>query len=238
MRPCRRGTILGLVTVAMAAFANGEAQAQRYQYQYHHHHDAAGHMIDHAGHHIDQYGRHTGAAGVYHNQYGYVYQQPVYTPNAGSAVSNTTTAGQQTVPLNVVPNSTPAGSVGIADGGVIRIHNPADSIGEVKFAVNGTALSVRPGETKSILNDRLLKVEFDTGGPAGYIRYTVRTGTYKFKVSDTGWNLFRAADQSLVADVPPGPGPFPMPDSIDNEPRSPIEPRSSIGPRPGLVPID
>ncbi|MBS0206659.1 MAG: hypothetical protein JSS49_27600 [Planctomycetes bacterium] len=209
--------------VIVSALATGEAAAQRMR---HHHHDAAGHMIDHAGHHIDAYGRHTGAVGVYHNQYGQsLYQQPVpqvYVNPVGPGYGNTGGYFSASVPQNVVPYSLQSNvAVGTpnSNGGAIKIFNPADSGGEVKYTLNGTAYSIQPGYSQVIQFDRVWTVEFGSGGSAGNIRYSLQPGLYKFKVTDTGWNLFQSQDLSTAIPV----APIPMPPPAD-------------APRPGLVP--
>lgn len=215
---------VGLLTiVAVSAFSTEEATAQRIR---HHHHDAAGHMIDHAGHHVDAYGRHTGAVGVYHNQYGQsIYQQPapqVYVNPVGPVYGNTGGYFNASVPQNVVPYSLQANSVAaLPRGGSIKIFNPSDSGGEVKYTLNGTPFTIKPGSSQLLPYDRTWTVEFGSGGAAGNVRYSLQPGAYKFKVTDAGWNLFQSQDQSAVAEIPPAP--IPRPDVAD-------------GPRPGLVP--
>ena len=224
----------GLVTVlSVAVFATGSLEAQ------HHHHDAAGHRVDHFGHHIDNRGHHTGVVGVYDNSYyrypqNYVYQQPVQSQGYGNngyystptVMQNyvPTAVTQNVVPSNVVPyaiQTSPTGTV--VNGGTISILNPADSGGDVKYALNGTAYSIKPGYSQSIQNDRTWTVEFGSGGSAGNVRYSLQTGTYKFKVTEAGWNLFKSQEQARVAEIPPAPAPDelgPVPESVANERRS------------------
>lgn len=147
-----QGKTLGLVTAAiLVLLASEEASAQR-----HHHHDAAGHMIDHAGHHTTSYGRHTGPVGVYHNQYApsaLVHQQPAYGlayGNTGNYYSPTPivmqTVPSNAIPQNVVPYSIQSNpGVMIVNGGPITLFNPPDSGGEVQYALNGNAYSIKPG---------------------------------------------------------------------------------------------
>ena len=94
----------------------------------------------------------------------------------------------------------------------------------MKYALNGTAYSIKPGYSQSIQNDRAWTVEFGPGGSAGNVRYSLQTGTYKFKVTEAGWNLFRSQEQPRVAEIPPAPVPAfeagPVPESVANERRS------------------
>lgn len=209
--------------------ATSSAQAQ----QRGHYHDAAGHMIDRNGHHIDAYGRHTGRVGVSHNQYGgqYVTQQPNYAQGYatqgptiggyyGAAPVVSPNVGAYVIPQNVVPYQAQNASVGT--GAIIRIVNPADSGGDVNYMLNGTPQTIKAGSTQTLQNDRLWTLEFGSGGPAGNLRYSLYNGTYKFKVTETGWNLFKSQDQAAVNTIPPAP--IPQPDVN--------------GPRPGIVPVN
>jgi hypothetical protein len=215
------GMAVGVLIVAIvAATLTNEATAQRYR---HHHHDAAGHMVDHAGHHIDAYGRHTGAVGVYHNQYGYYSQGYGYGgyANPGYANQNYVNQGYANnyVPQNTLPYAIANPAVPV--GGPIKIYNPADSGGDVQYSLNGTTYTIKPGSTQTLQYDRVWTVEFGSGGAAGNVRYSLEPGTYKFKVTDGGWNLFKSRDQATVSSIPPAPIP-----NLD-----PV-----AGPRPGIVP--
>ena len=200
--------LVTLVTVAVGEIAPVNAQ--------HHHHDRAGHMVDDAGHHVNGYGQHTGV-GVYENygyqqpytyQQPYVYQQPVYQQQYV----------QNVVPTNVVPYPIQSNVGMIANGGTIKILNPAESGGEIRYTLNGTAYSIKPGYAQTIQNDRNWTVDFGSGGTGGNVRYSLQAGTYKFKVTDAGWNLFKSQEQQArVAELAPAPAP--EPELIANEPR-------------------
>ena len=123
---------------------------------------------------------------------------------------------QNVVPSNAVPYSTPVGMAGY--GGTIKIVNPSDSGGAVSYTLNGTPYSIKPGHAQTIQNDRLWTVAFGSGGAAGNVRYSLQPATYKFKVTDGGWNLFKSQDQTTVANKPLPPAP--VPEALNDEPRS------------------
>ena len=129
---------------------------------------------------------------------------------------------QNVVPSNAVPYSTQYSTAGY--GGTIKIVNPSDSGGAVSYTLNGTQYSIQPGHAQTIQNDRLWTVAFGSGGSGGNIRYSLRPATYKFKVTDGGWNLFKSQDQTNAANnaLPSAP----EPDSLR------IEQRTARGPIP------
>ena len=214
----------------------------------HHHHDAAGHRVDDAGHHIDLYGRHTGAVGVYDNgaysaprsiyaptvgvgayygaprvySNGGYYAAPAVTvaPNDTVIIPQAVVAPQQNMILDRPPQNVVPGFAAPAMGpaGKITILNPSGSGGDVRYSLNGTDYTIREGSAQTFDNDRTWVVSFGSGGSKGDIRYTLSPGLFKFKVTGTGWDLVRAAEQPnsvstfpQSSTIPPSPVPAPVP---------------------------
>jgi len=84
----------------------------------------------------------------------------------------------------------------------VQVHNDADSGGEVWFLVDGQERSLKPGETVDLNSDRPHLVEYNTGGEAGDVRFTLYQGLYKFKITGEGWGLFKSSDAPVAARTP------------------------------------
>ena len=230
--------VAALAALIFCCHFGNTAQAQYYTRHYHwnhnhgtshHHHDAMGHRVDDAGHHIDTYGRHTGAVGVYENgAYSVpVYSAPIYQSAAGSYPSNAYYPGTSTVvsapqvanraPQNVIPGRPLASEP-------ITLWNPIESGGDVRYSLNGQEYSIRPGQAQSFINDRVWTVSFGSGGANGDIRYTLNGGTFKFKVTEGGWNLLRTTD------------PIPLPQASSNPANSPSVPMTINSRVPAPIP--
>lgn len=182
----------------------------------HVHVDAAGHLTDHRGHHVDSHGHHIPVVGVYRQPYypqPVIYEQPYVYPQQIQPPMNQQPVVQPAIPSNTVPYSIQTTAVGaVPSGNIIKLVNPAESGGDVRYALNGTVYSIKPGNAQTLQNDRAWLVEFNTGGPAGNARYTLQPGTYKFKVTNDGWNLFKSQDRPSIASLPPAPVPEPFED--------------------------
>ncbi|QDT52646.1 hypothetical protein Pan44_06580 [Caulifigura coniformis] len=87
-------------------------------------------------------------------------------------------------------------------GAPIQLHNDASSGGEVWFLVDGQERSLQPGDTLDLESDRPHLVEYNTGGDAGDVRFTLYQGLYKFKVSSGGWGLFKSSDPPIASRTP------------------------------------
>ena len=221
----RRSLISCVAAMAVAAFVPQQADAQ------HHHHGGGHHGGGHyggghygggghySGHHHHSLGLGYGGYGGYGSYGGYGYY-PAYGNGYYSSGVNYYTPSpvvvQNVVPSNAVPYAMPVGVASYT--GTIKIVNPNDSGGEVSYTLNGTPYSIQPGYAQTIQNDRLWTVAFGSGGAAGNVRYSLQPGTYKFKVADAGWNLFKSQEQSNVANNPLPPAPEPAP--LNDEPRS------------------
>ena len=241
--------IAAFVGVIGAFGVSSPAQAQyqahfHHRHSSHHHHDAMGHRVDDAGHHIDLHGHHTGAVGVYDNG---ARSLPSYSGLAYPSVNYSTTYGGRTgywsngsfiyssAPATVLQGAIPVQPVvvgrppqnvlpGMAGQpapvpGKITILNPPGSGGEVRYRLNDSDFVIKEGFAQTIENDRNWIVHFDSGGSGGEVRYTLSPGTFKFKVTETGWNLLRTTDPLPTSPVNSAPqvrssvpAPTPQPD--------------------------
>ena len=147
-----------------------------------------------------------------------------YQNNSGMAYGAPTTNG--------VPNPPYAG------GGEVLIVNPAENSSAVSYSLNGLSYNIKPGETQRIANDRPWVIQFDRGDNQNAARYTLSQGHFKFKSTDQGVELVRAADQSgrrirpktakppLPNDPTPADPPAPKPSrSNDDSEELPPEPK-------------
>jgi hypothetical protein len=81
----------------------------------------------------------------------------------------------------------------------IQLLNEADSGGDVWFLVDGQEHSLKPGATMDLAGNRPHLVEFNTGGNAGDVRFTLYQGLYKFKVTPEGWGLYKSSSSPAPA---------------------------------------
>jgi hypothetical protein len=95
----------------------------------------------------------------------------------------------------------------------VQISNPADSGVPINFAVDGKAYSVPSGYTQKLTGTASSVVEFDRGDLFGDGRYGLSEGSYEFRYSGKGWELY----QKPVA--PPSPSSGRLPRNVP--PRNP-----------------
>ncbi len=147
-----------------------------------------------------QLGRPYGYGNTYYTRPQYDYNQPgqVYAMPA------------QTVQY-------PQQATKVSDGDVTVLVPSDDPEAAVDYTLNGYPYSMRTGQAQTFPNDRLWTIEFNRGGNFGQARYSLSPGTFKFKQTDKGWELMRAAV------VPPMPA----------QPETPT-PATTEPPKPGL----
>ncbi len=95
----------------------------------------------------------------------------------------------------------------------VLISNPADTGVPINFAVDGTAYNVPSGYTQKLVGTTTSIVEFDRGDLFGDARYRLADGSYEFRYSDKGWELYKkpvnppvpsnASTSALPRNVPP-----------------------------------
>lgn len=93
----------------------------------------------------------------------------------------------QPAPVYTVP------SAPISTGDVTILFPSDGTEAVVDYTLNGNSYSMRTGQSQRFPNDRLWTIEFDRGGDFGTARYSLSPGTFKFKLTDRGWELVRAA---------------------------------------------
>ena len=203
----------------MAIFAIGVLTSQQVNAQHHHHHRSGVHHggAHYAGHYsARQYHSH----GLVYGGYGYYPAYATGYSNSGVIYSAPPVVSQNVPPTNALPQAFPVSLA--SDSGTIMIVNPSDSGGEVRYTLNGTEYSIKPGQTQTVQNDRPWTVSFGSGGAAGDVRYALKSATYKFRATKVGWNLFKAEEPVAIEDYPPAPTPqFDVP---TEEPRSVLIP--------------
>ena len=142
------------------------------------------------------YGGYRGGYGYngygYGNGYGYSQysQQPVYVQQPAYV---TPTYVQQAG--GMVTPGYPQQATQVSDGDIVIIV-PDQEGATIDYLLNGTERTIRSGQTQSFGNDRMWVIEFDRGANYGTARYTLSPGTFKFKVTDRGWELMRSASDS------------------------------------------
>lgn len=80
----------------------------------------------------------------------------------------------------------------VVDG--VLIINPPESQGTINYNVNGNQYESQPGMIQKLAalpDGRAWKIDYDRGGNFGPATYSLTTGTYRFRPTDRGWQLFR-----------------------------------------------
>ena len=103
-----------------------------------------------------------------------------YSESQASAFAN----GSNGLRLNSLPSYGPSSSPRA------KIINPADSGGNVHYTVNGQSFTIRPGEAQDLARAQSWLVQFDRGTGSGDVRYRLTDGVYRFKPTDSGWELY------------------------------------------------
>ncbi len=73
----------------------------------------------------------------------------------------------------------------------VYISNPGDTGVPINFAVDGTAYNVPSGYTQRLVGTASSIVEFDRGDLFGDGRYRLTDGSYEFRYTDKGWELYK-----------------------------------------------
>lgn len=93
-----------------------------------------------------------------------------------------------------------------ADGKPIKIVSPKENVAQIRYSLNEHNYTIEPGQTQNLTNDRDWIISFDRGLGNGMVEYTLASGTYRFTMTDKGWEVYR--DKDAVAPATP---PTPMP---------------------------
>jgi hypothetical protein len=81
-------------------------------------------------------------------------------------------------------------------GRPVSITYPGKTGPALQYLLNGTEHTIRPGGAATFVNDRRWIIQFDRGADNGTARYTLSDGIFKFKSTDHGWELVRAANDA------------------------------------------
>jgi hypothetical protein len=76
----------------------------------------------------------------------------------------------------------------VANTSGLLLTNPSDSGGLIRYLVNGDEHTLEPGGSQHLHEGRWL-IEFHRGGEFGETAYTLRGGSYRFEVTERGWDL-------------------------------------------------
>jgi hypothetical protein len=104
--------------------------------------------------------------------------------SAGQEAGSSSNGGGVSLPPNALPSNP------LPPSEPIRIVNPEASLGIVRFAVNGQIGALPPGEFAEIPRGPKWVIEFDRGGQFGKARYALRSGIYRFDLTNKGWELY------------------------------------------------
>jgi hypothetical protein len=76
----------------------------------------------------------------------------------------------------------------------ITILNPAETGRTVSYTLGSTAYSIEPSRSLAHNNGTQV-IAFDRGASLGQATYTLQPGTYRFVMTNAGWDLRAATDQ-------------------------------------------
>ncbi len=122
-----------------------------------------------------------------------IYSPPNYYYSTPSYVYPSYVAPTYTTPSPVIVNPPPSIPAPAFDNGPIVIMAPAANDKPVEYQLNGQSFSIKPGQSQKFNHDRDWIVEFNRGDGKGSGKYSLKATTYKFKMTDNGWELFEAA---------------------------------------------
>jgi hypothetical protein len=204
-----------------SAFASGKGGGHSGGGGSHHHHSGSIGGSSHHHHHGGYSGFSIGIGGLgYGYRYGgypygyggYGYGGYPYGYGTGyySSPNYYYSTPTYSYPRTVIINSRPAVPAPNFDNGPIVILAPAANEQPVDYTLNGQPFAMKPGQSQKFNHDRDWIVDFDRGAGKGAGKYSLKAGTYKFKMTDNGWELFEAAKPEPPTDMPPPP-PVPAP---------------------------
>ncbi len=157
-----------------------------------------------------------GFGSSYYSTPRYYYSTPAYTQPTYS------------YPSTVIVNSAPSIPAPTFDNGPIVITAPATNDKPVEYLLNGQSFTIKPGQSQKFNHDRDWVVDFNRGEGKGTGKYSLKATTYKFKMTNNGWELFEAAkpeppmddvssDAVIVKPKAPPVAPAPAPDKTEGD---------------------
>ncbi|HEU5115814.1 MAG TPA: hypothetical protein VFT74_03985 [Isosphaeraceae bacterium] len=156
-------------------------------------------------------------------------QTAATTPSATTANLTTTT---YTAPAS---NTTPTASASPSASNPtpparrvsVSVINPDDYGVDLKFTADGKSYSLPSGYTQNLDLTSTSVIAFDRGSQFGNARYTVSNGSYEFKYTEHGWDLYKKPVSNPVPNTASNPVP-----SANPSPSNPVP----TGTTDGLVP--
>jgi hypothetical protein len=106
-------------------------------------------------------------------------------PTAGELAGSNPSAGMATDGDDADDRELP-----IAASLELVLVNPAGSLGTIHYLVNGHSFSMPAGHSQHLPAGREWRVHFHRGGNLDDVEMVLRTGTYEFRSSDAGWQLW------------------------------------------------
>lgn len=147
------------------------------------------------------------------------YNQPIILRQFGSTTGRTYSGSTPRVTSSGVniSNVSVSASRPVYDQGEIVLFSPPSNNQDVQYTLNGAPYTMKPGTVQKFTNDRTWTIETRLG--SGQVtRYTLATGRYKFKETETGMNLYTTEDSPETPVAAPAddsaaevPAPSPMP---------------------------
>jgi hypothetical protein len=115
--------------------------------------------------------------------HGHHYPQQPWYPDPGYAPGYPSYPGHTNhVPSNSVPS--------VAQYRLL-VMNPASNDGDVMFVVRGHEYRLAAGTQQELKVRRKDLIRFDRGNGSGIARYSIQPGTYIFRVTEDGWDVYR-----------------------------------------------
>ena len=79
----------------------------------------------------------------------------------------------------------------------VVLCNPADNGGTVHYLLDGQVCSLGPGEAQDLGTRGPWSIQFHRGGDFGDADRSIETGSFAFRVTESGWDLQRATPDDL-----------------------------------------
>jgi hypothetical protein len=93
-------------------------------------------------------------------------------------------------------------------GNTLQLHNPIQTQGPVNFNVDRSSRNLAAGQSLELNGDSPWLIEFHRGGDFGIARHKLGSGSYRFQVTERGWDIHR--DETVADQAGP-------PASVDHE---------------------
>lgn len=120
-----------------------------------------------------------------------------YLPPSGAVLP--APQGRVAVPQGSIARRAPRNTLPVVTK-KITILNPEANGADVSFLAEEEVVTLKSGYFSTLETRSKMTVNFDRGGEFGAARYSLTEGTYRFDVTEKGWELFKVKeDQPRVA---------------------------------------